>query len=255
MYDPSLARFMTLDPLAESYLVQSPYVYAANNPILYIDYMGMGPWSDFWGAVGNGITNISTGLANGLTNVGTKLSQTASNVAMNFTRSGAEETVAAGMNFIDEVQVVGVSGVVSNAVDAKIESVTSDVETIVNDPLSQETWEIVGETAGWIGIGFLTSEISIADDIVGTISVADDIVTKRVSSKTLRKKWEKSTGKEWPKEPGNSARNQSVSHKKALVDGGTNQVKNLEPKPWKEHQKMHKENGDFKRWAQKRRKK
>lgn len=40
-YDPSLGRFHTLDPLAEKFSHQSPYVYADNNPILFIDFMGM----------------------------------------------------------------------------------------------------------------------------------------------------------------------------------------------------------------------
>lgn len=74
--------------------------------------------------------------------------------------------------------------------------------------------------------------------------------TKRVSSSTLRRKWEKEKGQKWPKEPDNPNRNQSVSHKKALADGGTNEVENVEPKPWKEHQKEHKEKGDYKRWAE-----
>jgi RHS repeat-associated protein len=41
MYDPQLARFHTLDPLAEYFPNQSPYVYADNNPIRYIDYLGL----------------------------------------------------------------------------------------------------------------------------------------------------------------------------------------------------------------------
>ena len=40
-YDAQLARFHTIDPLSESYSYQSPFAYAANNPISYIDWMGM----------------------------------------------------------------------------------------------------------------------------------------------------------------------------------------------------------------------
>jgi hypothetical protein len=36
-------RFTSVDPLAEKYPWQSTYVYAAGNPIRYIDWMGLGP--------------------------------------------------------------------------------------------------------------------------------------------------------------------------------------------------------------------
>jgi RHS repeat-associated protein len=41
-YDPSLGRFTTIDPWAEKYNYQSPYLYAGNNPIRYTDYLGLG---------------------------------------------------------------------------------------------------------------------------------------------------------------------------------------------------------------------
>lgn len=41
MYDPAIARFTSVDPLTEKNHNQSGFVYAANNPIKYIDFMGL----------------------------------------------------------------------------------------------------------------------------------------------------------------------------------------------------------------------
>ena len=40
MYDSRLGRFLSLDPLQKKYPSQSPYIFAGNNPIFYIDVEG-----------------------------------------------------------------------------------------------------------------------------------------------------------------------------------------------------------------------
>jgi RHS repeat-associated protein len=42
-YDPVTSMFPSVDPLAEKYGFQSAYAYAANNPVRYVDILGMGP--------------------------------------------------------------------------------------------------------------------------------------------------------------------------------------------------------------------
>lgn len=41
MYDPSLGRFHTIDPLTELFIFQSPFLYAYNNPVRFIEFKGM----------------------------------------------------------------------------------------------------------------------------------------------------------------------------------------------------------------------
>jgi hypothetical protein len=47
MYDPSLGRWHSVDPLAEDYYSQSPYHFSGNNPIRLLDLNGMN-YGDFY---------------------------------------------------------------------------------------------------------------------------------------------------------------------------------------------------------------
>ncbi len=62
-YDPALARFTSMDPLAEKYYSISPYTYCLNNPVRFIDPDGRDPGDVFkspddaakdWGRYYNG---------------------------------------------------------------------------------------------------------------------------------------------------------------------------------------------------------
>lgn len=41
LYDPAIARWNVIDPMAENHYDTNPYHYVLNNPMLYMDYMGL----------------------------------------------------------------------------------------------------------------------------------------------------------------------------------------------------------------------
>ncbi|NHN28180.1 RHS repeat-associated core domain-containing protein, partial [Flavobacterium jejuense] len=56
-YDPTLGRWMNMDPLAEKYIDFSPYNYVLNNPVKFVDPDGMQVDGDYYSATGEWIRN------------------------------------------------------------------------------------------------------------------------------------------------------------------------------------------------------
>jgi RHS repeat-associated protein len=81
-YYPAMGRFLTVDRFAEKYPWQSPYCYAANNPVNYIDVNGDSIWISYNDANGpqrmlynqgmtyNGNDDFISGVVNGLNEMG-----------------------------------------------------------------------------------------------------------------------------------------------------------------------------------------
>ncbi len=56
-YDPKVSVFLSVDPIASKFPFQSPYVYAAANPIRFMDINGLGPGDSLSVAKANALIN------------------------------------------------------------------------------------------------------------------------------------------------------------------------------------------------------
>ena len=113
LMDPALARFSTMDPLAEKYYSWSPYHYGANNPIITTDPTEMDWYRD---SKGNGFWQ--EGSANTVTrddiiylNIGATYTQNIDNhTSITYTQNSVTSVTYTGINKSDYVSQTGKTG-------------------------------------------------------------------------------------------------------------------------------------------------
>ena len=114
-YDPSLGRFMTMDPLAEKYYGWSPYAYCANNPLRFIDPKG----KDIWDFIGGIVHSVGSNLTLGAIPINTSLVSDVSDYkagrtvgdVVSIVMGAAETIVGGGATLGGSVVIAGTAGV------------------------------------------------------------------------------------------------------------------------------------------------
>ena len=129
-YDVQIGRFTQVDPLTDNYSFWSPYLYAGNDPITNIDYLGLGPE-----------TGLTVATAKVLTNVTVTATRTAVKVAHTFSTTAQIITVAAKLTITLTAGMLNIF----NDVSSKARSGGNSPSNSNQDDIEKHVRELIGE--------------------------------------------------------------------------------------------------------------
>lgn len=191
-YDATIARFVTIDPLAEDYSFQTPYAYAINDPVRYIDKFGMGPDDLILTGkaedIAKAVENINSGLGGDYASVDSN-----GKVTLNVTDEQAENFTEEQKGFFNEIS----------------KPINSDQDTTI---------KIVSGDEEIIGGGYKGSVIDIDD--VNNFGTSDEAMTKySVMAHEIVEQYEKQVlgNDEYVNDEGNGAHQNAMQTEKAVT--------------------------------------
>ena len=194
-YDASLARFHTLDPKTEDYLFQSPFVYAANNPVIFIDDNGEGPILGIVGAIGGALVEAGSQVVGNMA-TGKSISEAIRKIDYADVAIAAVEYGLAGLT---NGASLAAGSIVADAAKASIDvSSEGEVKTVFNGTKSAVSasielgvGKVAGDALGKVSKKLTTNIESTTKQIIENVSEKmDDVFEDNVSSlssKTMAK--------------------------------------------------------------------
>lgn len=151
MYDPAIGRFLSVDPMAASFPSWSSYVYAVNNPLIYIDPDGRAPWlvGAVVGAAVEATSQVVTNMAQGQSFSDAVTNIDAGKVGVATAAGAASGGLSVVKGLATGVKVAG--SVAINVGEGAVQNTLSGEEVTLNSIATDVVFGVGGSAAGEMG--------------------------------------------------------------------------------------------------------